>query len=261
MRYLLLSLMFLLVLVASFNVKSEIITLSKSNSVLIDQAIDAQSVSKAAVDLMKKCATNSGKDLYLVLYSPGGSVSDGKNFIDFVQALPCKVHTITAFAASMAYQIVQSLGTRYIIQSGVLMSHRAAVDGLGGQFPGELNSRLQYLTDMVTELDKRTANRIGITLSAYKKEIHDELWLTHDRALEKNHADVSALVRCDKTLYGTRIVDVQTMFGTFKVEFSDCPMIFGPLDIKYPNNKVNEKADKEIREFFDPTKVKIIYGY
>lgn len=249
-------------LLFSFAANADLITLNKNNFVLLADEVNEITMAQTSMALMEKCALNPGKDLYLLLYSPGGSVSDGKTFIDFANALPCKINPVTMFAASMAYQISQNMsGTRYILPSGILMSHRASVSGISGQFPGEIYNRMNYLMDMVTELDKRTATKIGISLEQYRKEIHDELWLTHDIALRRNHADKSALVTCDSSLAGTYWKDIPTQFGVFKVKMSNCPIILGPLDIQFPQGKVNQKAEEAIKDFFNPAKVKIIYGY
>lgn len=250
-------------LLIPFSIYSKTITLDKTNFVSISSEIDSSSVAIASSELMEKCYASTTKELYLVLNSPGGSVSDGKLFIDFVKGLPCKVHSIALFAASMAYQIFQSLDNRYVIHSSVLMSHRASVQGIGGQIPGELITLVNYLSTMVEELEIKTAERIGISLSQYKKEIYDELWLTHDVALRRNHADESVLVRCSKALSGKTDTEIQTMFGAVTVTFSNCPLITGPLAIKYGSDNIKNKKeiDKEIANKFNYTKSRKSYEY
>lgn len=224
------------------------VVLSESNTVSIINQIDMSTVVKAQVELQKSCAANF-EDKYLVLYSPGGSIMAGRLFIDYVQSLPCKVHTITIFAASMAYQIVQHLGTRYIIPSGTLMSHRASISGLDGQLPGELFTRLAYYTKFIDELDVITAKRTKYNnVGDYKAAIHDELWLTATEAVNTGHADKIDIIECDSTLDGTKTEEVRTLFGNVEIVVSKCPMILGPLEIKDANSEKMEA----IEQFFNP---------
>lgn len=231
------------------------IVLEEENTVSIASVIGGTSTAQAAQELSDKCR-KLDDDLYLVLYSPGGSVSAGRLFIDFVKSLPCKVHTVAIFAASMAYQIVQSLDTRYALPSSTLMSHRAALDGLGGQLPGELLTRLGYYMNMILEVEVATAKRIGIPLQQYQKEIYDELWLSGQQALERNHVDKIEPIRCGESLSGTKDIFMQVMFmGTVKVTISKCPLIVGALNVS------KAEAKSEIERFFNPRQVETGYEY
>jgi ATP-dependent Clp protease, protease subunit len=208
------------------------IVLTDKNTVSFNDEFNSMSVAKKQVELFELAASSPEKDLYLVMNSPGGSVFAGSLFIDTVRSLNKNVHTITVFSASMAYHTVQGLGRRYILPSGMLMSHRAYAGGLDGQFPGELNSRIKMLMESTEELDKVAAKRVGISLEDYKKLIHDELWLTGAKAVELNHADEVVQAVCDKSLSGTNIQEIRSFFGIFKVEFSNCPLITGPISVK-----------------------------
>ena len=137
----------------------------------------------------------------------------------------------------MGYQTVQNLGKRYILPSGLLMSHRASVSGLSGEIGGELDRIMELLKDNVTELEKVAADRVGITLEKYRKDVSDELWLTAQKAVKTNHADEIVLVKCSEDLMETHIQTVRTFFGSFNVEFSDCPIITAPISVRNSNYK------------------------
>ena len=74
----------------------------------------------------------SGYPIYLFLNTPGGSIQAGLELIEGLNGINRPIHTVTLFAASMGWQLVQHLGTRYVLKYGVLMSHKAR-----GQFSGE----------------------------------------------------------------------------------------------------------------------------
>lgn len=234
----LLTLMLLLPTLALANLKT--IKLTEKNTINFNEDFNAMSVASKQSELFKLAANSQENDLYIVMYTPGGSVSAGSLFIDTANALGKNIHTITIFSASMGYHTVQGLGKRYILPSGVLMSHRAFASGLQGQFPGELNQRIEMLMKSTEELDKIAANRVGLKLEEYKSIIHDELWLTGADAVKRGHADEVVQATCDESLSGTYEKKFFTFFGPVNVEFSNCPLIVGPISIKGTNEAVME---------------------
>lgn len=235
-----------------FNIQAKSILLTEANSVAINQPITSGFMAKKTVEVLSKAAKlKPGADLYLVLNTPGGEVFSGMLFVDTLNALHIKVHTITLFAASMGYQFAQHLGERYIISSGVLMSHRAAVGGVGGQINGELNSRVQFFTDISNQIDKVSSKRVGLSLKEYQDLIINELWLVGENAVNKGHADDLAQPVCSKELSEKTYVDtVGTMFGEIRVRFSACPLITAPLDILGGDSKNSKEATKRVRTFY-----------
>lgn len=235
MKKLLLGLMLLPML--GFSKEMKTIELSKDNSISFNQEFTSSYVAKKQVELIELARKSQEEDLFIVLYSPGGSISAGQLFIDTAKALNKNIHTITVFSASMSYQTVQALGKRYILPSGTLMSHRGYASGLSGQVPGELNARVDMLLSMVTQMEKVSAERVGITLKEYKKEIRDELWLIGEDAVKQGHADEVVLAKCDKSLSGIRTETFQTLFGPVQVDFSNCPIVAGPVDVRFGNSE------------------------
>lgn len=226
---------------------ANVINLTEANSINFNSKFDGRFVAKKQIEAANKCYTNEGSDIYVVLYTPGGSVSAGQLFFDTLKGLPCNFHTITIFAASMGYQTVQNLGKRHIISSGVLMSHRASLSGVRGELGGELDSVVNFFKQSVKELEVIASNRVGITLEDYKKAISDELWMTGSQAVELNHADEIALVRCDKNFSGSYTQLFRSIFGSVEVEFSNCPLIVAPLAVR----STNEKVIEEVLDFYN----------
>jgi len=242
MKKLLTLLLILPALAFGNSVKSDklpVITLTKDNTINFNSQFSAGFVAKKQMEAISKCAAAPNSEINVVLYTPGGSVSAGKLFFDTLNALPCKFNTITLFSASMGYQTVQNLGNRYILPSGILMSHRTYVRGLSGEIGGELDAIVNLLKKGVTVLDQIAADRVGITLEDYNHLIRDELWMTANEAVKMNHADKVVLAKCDKSLSGTYVGKVATIFGTLNVEFSKCPLIIGPLSVRQSRRGVS----------------------
>lgn len=224
------------------------IELNENNTISFNQAFTGTYVAQKQVESIGLCMQNIDKEIYVVLYSPGGSISAGQMFIDTLNALPCTFHTISLTAASMAYQTVQNLGTRYVVPSALLMSHRAQISGLSGELGGDLNEVIKMLEDSVTELEEVASKRVGISLEKYRALIADELWLTAKKAVKTNHADEVVNVVCHKSLLGTRVETMRTFFGNIDVEFSNCPIIVSPLRVVQNNTM---KTDKTFLEYFN----------
>jgi ATP-dependent protease ClpP protease subunit len=226
------TLFFILAILLSISAFSETITLKSTNLVTISDEINGASVTKAMVDIQNLNSQDTNEPIYLVLSSPGGSIGAGIEFIRFARVSRRPIHTVTIFAASMAFQIVEALpGKRLMAEGGYLMSHRASVGGIGGQVPGELDTRLDFLKQMIDELDSALCKRVGITLKHYKELIHDEYYAYPTKAIKDHFADAKVDLSCDTSLKGTHTDRVQTMTGPITVEVSDCPLISYPVKI------------------------------
>lgn len=226
--------------------KSIDIILTERNSVAFNQAFTSAYVAKKQLEIFSKNNMLARQEpLYLVMDTPGGSVGAGLAFIDSLKSLKRPIHTVTLFAASMGYQVVQELGTRYITPSGTLMSHRGAVSGIGGQIPGELNSRIEYIQGLLEQMNVRAASRLKTDVESYKSSIVNELWVFGERAVATNNADAVANVSCDSNLAkGSYVQQFNTIFGAVDVLFSKCPLISGPIGFSFSKEfKVQNRAE------------------
>jgi len=241
----LLSLMALTFSTMSF-AENKTITLTESNSVVLETEVNAQSTGIVAHQLLQKHQTlKKDEPIYLILETPGGSVVAGENLIKFIQGIDREVKTITFFAASMGFQIAQASGERLIVTDGIMMSHRAN-GGIQGDFNGSLEKRGDLWNKILTITDKRSAKRMGISLSKYRDLIKDEYWAVGKHAISDKSADRMVKVTCDSTLLGTRDQIVRGMFGSYKVTRSNCPAIRGFIDIEVlgEGERFNEEKHK-----------------
>lgn len=227
----------LMLSIACFAVSAKEIKLTADNTAVLRSDFNSSSVTELKQQLLSLDANlKSGYPIYLVLYTPGGSIQKGLELFEFVKGLNRPVHTITIFAASMGFQTVQSLGQRYILKYGVLMSHKAR-GGFQGEFGGglsQLDSRYGLWLRRVDMLDKVTVARTNKkqTLKSYRAAYDNELWLNGPEAVEKGYADEVVTVSCDTTLTG-KTVDQVFDLGFFRIvaTFSGCPIITSPMGI------------------------------
>ena len=226
---------FCLILMSSMGF-SKTITLTDQNAMILNGPVDGESMTELMVKLQKLNEIETSEPIYLVLNSPGGSVYDGFDFIRFAQTSKRKIDTVTIFAASMAFQLVETLGTRYVTSYSTLMSHLARGSFGNAEMPGQLDSRYSHFLSHLQEQDKIVVARTKgkHTLESYHNLIQKEYWANSDRAITDGFADEQVIVNCDKTLKGSSYREISVMGGllTLEVEFSNCPLIVSPLSVK-----------------------------
>jgi len=215
---------------------SKTITLESKNIVIFRGPVTSESASQVQREMLKLSRRlNEDAEIYLILNTPGGSVGAGLDLIDFMRALPQKIHTITLFAASMGFQIAQNMDTRFISPNGTLMSHRARLGGLGGQLDGELESRYLMIKRKVDYLDAIAAKRMSLSVAQYKKMIVNEYWVHGFDSVDEKAADEMVNLRCGKSLNGLYEQEFNTMWGTIVATFSRCPLIQAPVSMSLKN--------------------------
>lgn len=235
-----------LMLASPAQAKSElpVLKLTKDNTAVLFGVVDSQSVSNVMQQIQKlDSSLKSGYPINLVLYTPGGSIQDGLELIEYLKSVNRPINTVTVFAASMGFQIAQNLGKRYILQNGVLMSHKAA-GGFEGEFGdgnSQIDSRYGLWMDRVREMDQQTVSRTNgkQTLKSYRDAYQNELWLTGTKAVGGGYADTVVSAACDKSLAGTRQEHIDIMGFGINIVYSECPLNTNPLsfEVELPTNK------------------------
>lgn len=228
----------LIMLLSAAQVHAKTLVLSDDTTIVLRLPVTDESAGKVQLELMEKA--KAGKPLYLVLNSPGGSVVAGKAIIETAKGLGVPVHTISLFSASMSFIISQYLDKRYVLDSSMLMTHRAAVEGMAGQIPGSLMSRVMGLYLETIEVDRHIAERSGMPLEIYGMHTANELWMTGKAALDLKFADEMVNVRCGKSLEGSSPKQVVELgFVSLDVVFSKCPLVAAPTSVKVSGTERN----------------------
>lgn len=230
--------MFLVVLMffSSMAMAKEVV-LTKDNTLVLNTAFTSESVSDLMGKAMRMDAElKSGYPIYLFLDTPGGSIQAGLELIEFFKGINRPVHTVTLFAASMGWQLAQHLGNRYILQYGVLMSHKA-YGGFRGEFGGEgsqLDSRYSLWLRRLAMMDNQTVARTNgkKTLKQYQSEYDNELWLNGEEAVKSGYADELVSVKCSASLSGNEKKDVEYEGFKMVFVFDKCPIRTGPVDVR-----------------------------
>lgn len=224
------------------------LVLTSDNVLVMDSEFTSSSTSAVLAEAQRlDSKLQSGDPLILVIYSPGGSIQAGLELADGLKALNRPVHTLTMFAASMGFQTVQALGTRYITHYGTLMTHKAS-GGFEGEFPGQIDSRYEYWLRRLAELDRHVVARSKgkLTAESYRALYENEYWVDGFGAVDKGLADEVVKVKCDHSLSGTKEQNFDFLGLTITLVLSKCPTITGPLDVivnVHTNQGVMKLAD------------------
>jgi ATP-dependent protease ClpP protease subunit len=242
---------------ASGTDRDGVITLSKNNTLVLGGVIDGNSVGEAiskAKKLDKGTYFGSSKPIYLFMNTPGGEIQSGIELMEAFRGLNRHINTVTLFAASMGFQVVQGLGERLVLQNGVLMSHRASggfEGSFGGQSPSQVENRLNFWTRRLTEMDLQTVKRSKgkQTLESYQKAYANELWLTGGQAVDGGYADRIVAVKCDSSLDGFTTHTTEFLGIRIDYDLDNCPINTSPMNIRIvspENSTVSKKESKSV---------------
>lgn len=239
-----------------------IIVLSKNNLIVLSGEIDGENVSKAILQARNVDASGSHlkfyekqKPMYLFLNTPGGSIQSGLELIEALHGLNRPINTVTLFAASMGFQLVQNLGDRFVLQNGVMMSHSAygqIAGNFGGHGPSQMDSRYGLWLTRMLELDKQTVNRTNgkQTLESYQKAYDHELWRAGSQSVEEGYSDKVVLVKCDESLAG--VTKNSTWFFGLEIAYDmdNCPLNTSPMNVRIvdPKKEPTEKKDEKKKD-------------
>lgn len=226
------------------NLLSKPIMLTNKNSVSLRGVIAGATVSK----VMHRMAILDSrlpkrKPIYLVIYSPGGYINTGYEFIEFAKGLNRPIHTVVIFAASMAFIIHESLGKRYIFPYGTLMAHKA-YGGFEGEFPGQIDSQYKFWLRRLEKTDSDIARRLDLSVEAWQEMYENEYWVNGFDTIRSKFSDEIANFKCGKSLRGT-MKERFSFFGiNIIVTWSKCPLITEPLKIDFEMPESKETSDK-----------------
>ena len=205
------------------------IKLNTTNSLTLKGVINAKNTNRFLHQFNLKENKNQ---LYLFIDSPGGSVEDGYKII--TEIMKYNITCIAEKAYSMAFAILQSCNTRYMLPFGKLMQHQISL-GLMNEL-GKIESYIKFINEMEVELLKLQSKKIGISSEELKNKTNNEWWLFSNNAIIENCADNIVNVECTKKL----TLETYTINnGMYDYIYSKCPLIPDYIE-KKENNKNNK---------------------
>jgi len=127
--------------------------------------------------------TDSKKDVYLYINSPGGSVTAGLAIIDTMNFIKADVSTIcVGIAASMGALILSSgkKGKRFSLPNSEVMIHQV-MGGTEGQ-ASDIAINAKHILRTKDTLNKILASNTNKTIDQVEKDSDRDYWMTSDEA-------------------------------------------------------------------------------
>ncbi len=161
--------------------------LLKERIIFLSEQVDSASASLVIAQLLFLDAEDPGKDIYLYINSPGGSITDGMAIYDTIQYIKSDVCTIcVGMAASMGAVLLASgtKGKRYALPNSEILIHQPLIGGgLSGQAT-EVKIHADHLVATREKLNKVLSERTGQSIETIQKDTERDNYMTAQQAKE-----------------------------------------------------------------------------
>lgn len=160
--------------------------LLKERIIFLSEQVDSASASVVIAQLLFLDAEDPGKDIYLYINSPGGSITDGMAIYDTIQYIKSDVCTIcVGLAASMGSVLLAAgkKGKRYALPNSEVLIHQPLIagGGLSGQTT-EIKIHADHMVKTREKLNKILSERTGQPLDVIEKDTERDNYMTAEEA-------------------------------------------------------------------------------
>ena len=129
-------------------------------------------------------ADNPGRDIFLYINSPGGSVSGGLAIYDTMQYLQSPVSTICmGMAASMACFILATgtRGKRFALPHARIMQHQPSQSGGGGS-AADIEIQAKEIVHLRTEVNRLLGKHTGQPVERIERDFDRDYYMSAEQA-------------------------------------------------------------------------------
>lgn len=159
--------------------------LLKERIIFLGEEVNDASASLIVAQLLFLDAEDPGKDIYLYINSPGGSVTAGMAIYDTMQYIKSDVSTICiGMAASMGAFLLAAgkKGKRFSLPNATIMIHQP-LGGVQGQ-ASDIKIHTEYLLNIKEKLNRILSKNTGKPLEQVEKDTDRDNFLSADEAKE-----------------------------------------------------------------------------
>jgi len=158
----------------------QIVLLGEINSSLVNDVI---------LQMMYLAKTDPGKEITLLMNSPGGEVNCGLALYDVMNAVPCPIRTVCmGLCASMAAVIFAAGDRREMLRHSRVMIHDPAVSQLSGRAL-DMNEAVKGLMDVRVQIAELLAQSTGRSPEEILELTCRDTYFTSAAAVEFGLAD------------------------------------------------------------------------
>lgn len=160
--------------------------LLKERIIFLSEQVDSTSASVVIAQLLFLDAEDPGKDIYLYINSPGGSITDGMAIYDTMQYIKSDVCTICVGLAASMGSVLLAAGTkgkRYALPNSEVLIHQPLIagGGLSGQTT-EIKIHADHMVKTREKLNKILSERTGQPLDVIEKDTERDNYMTAEEA-------------------------------------------------------------------------------
>ena len=159
--------------------------LLKERIIFLSDEVNDVTASLVIAQLLFLDAEDPGKDIFLYINSPGGSVPAGMGIYDTMQYIKSDVSTIcVGMAASMGAFLLAAgqKGKRFALPNSTIMIHQP-LGGMQGQ-ASDMKIHAEYILKVKEKLNKILSERTGKSFEQVEKDTDRDNFLTATEAKE-----------------------------------------------------------------------------
>ena len=157
--------------------------LLKERIIFLSDEVNDVTASLVIAQLLFLDAEDPGKDIFLYINSPGGSVTAGMGIFDTMQYIKSDVSTIcVGMAASMGAFLLAAgkKGKRFALPNSTIMIHQP-LGGMQGQ-ASDMKIHAEYILKVKEKLNKILSERTGKSFEQIEKDTDRDNFLSADEA-------------------------------------------------------------------------------
>ena len=157
--------------------------LLKERIIFLSDEVNDVTASLVIAQLLFLDAEDPGKDIYIYINSPGGSVTAGMGIYDTIQYIKSDVATIcVGMAASMGAFLLAAgtKGKRFALPNSTIMIHQP-LGGMQGQ-ASDMKIHAEYILKVKEKLNKILSERTGKPYEQIEKDTDRGNFLSADEA-------------------------------------------------------------------------------
>ena len=159
--------------------------LLKERIIFLSDEVNDVTASLVIAQLLFLDAEDPGKDIFLYINSPGGSVTAGMGIFDTMQYIKSDVSTIcVGMAASMGAFLLAAgaKGKRFALPNSTIMIHQP-LGGMQGQ-ASDMKIHAEYILKVKEKLNKILSERTGKSFEQIEKDTDRDNFLSATEAKE-----------------------------------------------------------------------------
>jgi ATP-dependent Clp protease protease subunit len=164
--------------------------LLKERIIFLGSDVRDENANAICAQLLLLSAEDPGKDIWLYINSPGGSISAGMAIYDTMNWIPNDVATVAMGMAASMGQFLLSAGTqgkRYATPHARVMMHQPS-GGIGGTAT-DIKIQAEQMLYIKTQMAELIAQHTGQTVEQITKDSDHDRWFSAAEAKEYGFVD------------------------------------------------------------------------